>query len=284
MRSLRRRAFERKQKATRFFNAWFYSKMKRKKVLLGIVLFGSISAFYVFNENKYLESQLRGKLIEVSGNISKAAGLIVQEVVVEGRSKTRKNALLQALQVSEGDNILTINIKEMKDRINKLPWVKFARIERHFPNKISLTLVERTPMARWQTNRMLKLIDDHGDVIPVVDLTSFSNLPIIIGKNAPKIAGQILRTLSSEPHLFRRVKSLTLVSDRRWDVELDNQINVHLPEKNPGKAWTHLATVEQGHNIFGDQVQGIDMRLENQLIIKIEKNKSSPGKVRGRNT
>ena len=284
MRSLRRRAFERKQKATRFFNAWFYSKMKRKKVLLGMVLFGSISAFYVFNENKYLESQLRGKLIEVSGNISKAAGLIVQEVVVEGRSKTRKNALLQALQVSEGDNILTINIKEMKDRINKLPWVKFARIERHFPNKISLTLVERTPMARWQTNRMLKLIDDHGDVIPVVDLTSFSNLPIIIGKNAPKIAGQILRTLSNEPHLFRRVKSLTLISDRRWDVELDNQINVHLPEKNPGKAWTHLATVEQGHNIFGDQVQGIDMRLENQLIIKIEKNKSSPGKVRGRNT
>ena len=284
MRSLRRRAFERKQKATRFFNAWFYSKMKRKKVLLGMVLFGSISAFYVFNEHKYLESQLRGKLIEVSDDISKAAGLIVQEVIVEGRSKTRKKALLQALQVSEGDNILTINITEMKDRINKLPWVKFARIERHFPNKISLTLVERTPMARWQTNRMLKLIDDHGDIIPVVDLTSFSNLPIIIGKNAPKIAGQILRTLSNEPHLFRRVKSLTLVSDRRWDVELDNQINVHLPEKNPGKAWTHLATVEQGHNIFGDQVQGIDMRLENQLIIKIEKNKSSPGKVRGRNT
>ena len=111
-----------------------------------------------------------------------------------------------------------------------------------------------------------------------------SNLPIIIGKNAPKIASQILKTLSNEPHLFRRVKSLTLVSDRRWDVQLDNEINVHLPEKSPGKAWAHLATVEQGHNIFGDQIQGIDMRLENQLIIKIEKNKKSPGKVRGRTT
>ncbi len=284
MRSLRRLMFERRQKATRLFTTWFFSKMKRKKVLLGVVLFGSISAVYVFSDYKYLESQLRGKLIEVSGDISKAAGLVVQEVIVEGRSKTRKSTLLQALQVSEGDNILAINMAEMKDRINKLPWVKFARIERHFPNKISLTLVERTPMARWQTNRMLKLIDDHGAVIPVLDLAKFSNLPIIIGKNAPKIAGQILRTLSNEPHLFRRVKSLTLVSDRRWDVQLDNQINVHLPEKNPGKAWTHLATVEQGHNIFGDQVQGIDMRLENQLIIKIEKNKSSPGKVRGRNT
>ena len=267
MRSLRRRSFERKQKAKRLFNIWFFSKMKRTKILLGVLLIGSISAVPVFYEYKYLESQLRSKLIEASGNISKTVGLTVREVIVEGRSKTRKSVLLQALQVSEGDNILAINITEMKDRINKLPWVKSARIERHFTNKISLTLFERTPMARWQTNRILKLIDVHGDVIPIVDLTRFSNLPIIIGKNAPKIAGQILNTLSNEPHLFRRVKSLTLVSDRRWDVQLDNQINVHLPEKNPGKAWAHLATVEQGHNIFGDQVQGIDMRLENQLII-----------------
>ena len=284
MRSLIRHSFERKQKAKRLFNIWFFAKMKRTKMLLGVILIGSISAVPVFYEYKYLESQLRSKLIEASGNISKTVGLIVREVIVEGRSKTKKSALLQALQVSEGDNILAINITEMQDRIKKLPWVKSARIERHFPNKISLTLFERTPMARWQTNRMLKLIDVDGDVIPRVDLTRFSNLPIIIGKNAPKIAGQILKTLSNEPNLFRRVKSLTLVSDRRWDVQLDNQINVHLPEKNPGKAWAHLATVEQGHNIFGDQVQGIDMRLEDQLIIKIEKNKTSPGKVRGRNT
>ena len=284
MRSLRRHSFERKQKAKRLFNIWFFAKMKRTKILLGVLLIGSFSAVPVFYEYKYLESQLRSKLIEASSNIPITAGLIVREVIVEGRSKTKKSALLQALQVSEGDNILAINITEMKDRINKLPWVKSARIERHFPNKISLTLFERTPMARWQTNRILKLIDVHGDVIPIVDLTRFSNLPIIIGKNAPKIAGQILNTLSNEPHLFRRVKSLTLVSDRRWDVQLDNQINVHLPEKNPGKAWAHLATVEQGHNIFGDQIQGIDMRLENQLIIKIEKNKTIPGKVRGRNT
>lgn len=284
MRSLRRRSFERKQKTTRLFYIWFLSKMKRKLFLGGAVLLGSISAVYVFNEYKYLESQLKGKLIEISGNVSEAAGLVVREVIVEGRLKTRKSTLLKALKVSEGDNILAINMMEMRDRINKLPWIKYARIERHLPNKITLTLVERTPMARWQTNRMLKLIDDHGDVIPKVDLAKFSYLPIIIGKNAPKIAGQILKTLSNEPHLFRRVKSLTLVSDRRWDVRLDNQINVHLPEKNPGRAWTHLATVEQGHNIFGDQVQGIDMRLENQLIIKIEKNKSSRGKVKGRNT
>ena len=146
-----------------------------------MVLFGSVSAVSVFYEYEYLESQLRSKLIEVFDNIAKTTGLNVREVTVEGRLKTKKSALLQALEVSEGDNILAINMTEMKDRINKLPWIKSARIERHLPNKISLTLFERTPMARWQTNKMLELIDIHGDVIPRVDVSRFSNLPIIIG-------------------------------------------------------------------------------------------------------
>ncbi|MGB1844358.1 MAG: cell division protein FtsQ/DivIB, partial [Thalassobaculaceae bacterium] len=147
MRSLRSRSFERKQKAKRLFDIWFFSRIKRKKILLGAVLFGSVSAVSVFYEYEYLESQLRSKLIEASGKIAKTTGLNVREVTVEGRLKTKKSALLQALQVSEGDNILAINMTEMKDRINKLPWIKSARIERHLPNKISLTLVERTPMA-----------------------------------------------------------------------------------------------------------------------------------------
>ena len=48
MRSLRSRSFERKQKAKRLFDIWFFSKIKRKKVLLGVVLFGSVSAVSVF--------------------------------------------------------------------------------------------------------------------------------------------------------------------------------------------------------------------------------------------
>ena len=88
---------------------------------------------------------------------------------------------------------------KMRDRINKLPWVKSARVERHFPNKISLTLVERTPMARWQTNRTLKLIDIHGDVIPRVDLPDFQ-FTNNYWQKCTKIASQILKTLSNEPH------------------------------------------------------------------------------------
>ena len=74
MRSLRSRSFERKQKAKRLFDILFFSKIKRKKVLLGVVLFGSVSAVSIFYEYEYLESQLRSKLIEASGKIAKQPG------------------------------------------------------------------------------------------------------------------------------------------------------------------------------------------------------------------
>jgi len=284
MRSLRGGAFAPKPREKSHSKRWSFTKITKKMVLVFIALFVCISATHILNHYKTFINQAAAGFSEISSDFSKMTGLVVKEVIVEGRAKTNKTDLLAALQISEGDSILRININKIRERINKLPWIKSVRVERHFPNKISLSLVERVPLARWQKNRQLSLIDTQGDIIPRVDLARFLHLPIIIGENAPKLARQILKILSKEPHLFRRVRSVTLVSDRRWDVRLDNQIDVHLPEKNPQKAWAHLATVEHGHSILGSEVQGIDMRLENQLIIKLEKRKTSPTKTPGRTT
>ena len=284
MRSLRGGAFAPKPREKSHSKLRPFTKITKKMVLVFIALFVCISATHILNHHKTFINQAAAGFSEISSDFSKMTGLVVKEVIVEGRAKTNKTDLLAALQISEGDSILTINIHKIRERINKLPWIKTVRVERHFPNKISLSLLERVPLARWQKNRQLSLIDMQGDIIPRVDLARFLHLPIIIGENAPKLARQILKILSKEPHLFRRVRSVTLVSDRRWDVRLDNQIDVHLPEKNPQKAWAHLATVEHGQSILGSEVQGIDMRLENQLIIKLEKRKPSPTKTPGRTT
>ena len=284
MRSLTGKAFAPKAQEKIRSKIWPFTRVTKKLVLVFIALFVCTSAAHILYHYKTFIKQASAGFTEISADISNITGLVVKEVIVEGRTKTNKTELLAALQISEGDSILPLNINKIRERINKLPWIKSVRVERHFPNKISLSLVERVPLARWQKNRQLSLIDMEGDIIPRVDLARFLHLPIIIGENAPKLAHQILKILSKEPHLFRRVRSVTLVSDRRWDVRLDNQIDVHLPEKNPQKAWAHLATVEHGHSILGSEVQGIDMRLQNQLIIKLEKRKTSPTKTPGRTT
>tara|TARA_Y100000588_G_scaffold342540_1_gene387401 strand:- start:2108 stop:2845 length:738 start_codon:yes stop_codon:yes gene_type:complete len=218
---------------------------------------------------------------------SNATGLVVNDVLVEGRARTKKYDLLEALQVSMGVSILQLDIEKIQNRIRELDWIENARIERRLPDTLFLSITEREPTALWQKEGRLSLIDRYGTIIldgKRHNLEQFRHLPVVIGDKAPFIAGAFLAVLSSEPKLFARVKSITLVSGRRWNVRLDNHIDIQLPEKNPAKAWAHLAKVERGHNILKKDVVAVDMRLQDQFIIRLIPTSEPRSKKPGRST
>ena len=112
----------------------------------------------------------------------------------------------------------------------------------------------------------------------------FQHLPIIIGNDAPAKVKQVLPILKKEPELFRRVKALTFVGSRRWNVRVDDKIDIKLPEKQIDKAWSHLATIEKGHKVLNDDVIAVDMRIIDQFIIKLTPAKASVIRKPGRTT
>ena len=216
--------------------------------------------------------------------ISGAAGLVVDEVLVNGRQNTTKNSLLEALNVKLGEPILGLDLDVIQSRVVALPWVKTAQIQRQLPDKVVINLVERRPTGRWQRNGRLALIDEDGVTIRKLSGDLFQHLPIIIGNDAPAKVKQVLPILKKEPELFRRVKALTFVSSRRWNVRVDDKIDIKLPEKQIDKAWSHLATIEKGHKVLNDDVVAVDMRIIDQFIIKLTPAKASVIKKPGRTT
>jgi cell division protein FtsQ len=222
-------------------------------------------------------------IIEMGRSVSDATGLLVVDVLVNGRKKTKKSSLLNASNIKFGEPILGVDIKAMQGRISNLPWVETVKIERQLPNRIIINLNERKPIGRWQRDGQLRLIDQNGVVISILTHNMFQNLPIIIGKGAPKKAKSILLTLKQEPLLFDRVNALTFVTGRRWDVRLDDKINIKLPEHGVEEAWASLATIEKGHKVLGKDVIAIDMRIPEKFIIKLTPAKAAdirkPGKT-----
>lgn len=236
-------------------------------------------AFQINDINRYTYSIIT----EMGRSVSIATGLLVEDVLVNGRKKTKKSSLLSASNIKFGEPILGVDIKAIQGRISNLPWVETVRIERQLPNTIIINLTERKPIGRWQRDGQLSLIDQNGFVISTLTHNMFQNLPIIIGKDAPKKAKKILLTLKQEPLLFDRVNALTFVTSRRWDVRLDNKINIKLPEHGIGEAWASLATIEKGHKVLGKDVIAVDMRIPEKFIIQLTPAKASgirkPGKT-----
>jgi cell division protein FtsQ len=211
-------------------------------------------------------------------------GLVVADVRVEGREATDRDAILAALGTAPGSPILAVNPGRAKEQLEKLPWVHSAVVERRLPDTIYVRLVERKPLAVWQHGGNLELIDREGTVIPVSHLDRFAKLPLVVGEHAANHAAELLDILSTEPDLAPRVTAAIRVGDRRWNLRIDNAIDVLLPADSTASAWAELANLERSSAILKRDVQVVDVRLPDRLVVRVnpEVPKEAPASKKGR--
>jgi cell division protein FtsQ len=215
---------------------------------------------------------------------SAALGMRIASVRIEGRATTDRAAILAALDAGPGMPILAVDPARAEKRLESLPWVSSALIERQLPDMLYVRLVERTPLALWQHDGKLQLIDDTGAVIPVTRLDRFAKLPLVVGPDAAPRAAQLLAMLATEPDLAARVSAAVRVGGRRWNLRVDGRIDVLLPADDPAGAWAALARLERSSTILERDVEAIDMRLGDRLVVRVspEAPKATPAAGKGR--
>lgn len=198
-----------------------------------------------------------------------ALGLRVADIRVEGRATTDRATILAALGAGPGTPILAVDPMRAEKRLEALPWVSSAAIERRLPDTLYVRLVERRPLALWQHDGKLQLIDDGGAVIPGARLDRFAKLPLVVGPDAASQAARLLAMLAREPNLDRRVSAAVLVGGRRWNLRIDGRIDVLLPAGDAAGAWAALARVERSSAILDRNVETVDMRLPDRFVVRV---------------
>lgn len=224
-------------------------------------------------------NHLRQEMIALSAK----SGLTVQEVLVTGRSNASRDSILGALRLARGEPMLAFDPHEAKVRIEALPWVKHATVLRRLPDAVMVRLQERNAVALWQNHGKFHLIDDRGEVILVDTLEVYSDFLVVVGEDAPRYASELLHVLGSQIGLMGRVRSAVRVGGRRWNLRLDNDIDVRLPEIDVSAAWARLAEYERTHDILARDISVLDLRLPDRLIVRRNPDSLTPAKG-GRDT
>ena len=211
--------------------------------------------------------------------LSAEAGLVVSDVVVQGRGRTGGDAILAALGAARGTPMLAINPAAAKARLEALPWIRSASVERLLPDTLYVQVTERQPLALWQRKGKLQLIDREGAVVAVPSLDEFTDLIILVGQDAPKAAAPLLEMLASEPALRPHVAAAVRVGGRRWNLKLDSGIDIELPEDNVGAAWHQLAQLDRTDGLLERDILKVDLRLPDRLVLQVpEPAKPAPAK------
>jgi cell division protein FtsQ len=202
-------------------------------------------------------------------SIKRGTGVVaLDKLTVEGRYRTTRDALRNALQIKKGDNLFASDPWSIKRRLEALPWVRSATVERRFPATLVVKIVERTAVARYRDKTGMVLVDESGAIIAAPPEKEHEALILLSGDGAPASAASLVKLLEQHPALARNVVAAARQGQRRWDLTFDGGAVVRLPEGYEQAAVAKFAEFERLHALLARGAVTYDMRLPDRLTIR----------------
>lgn len=211
---------------------------------------------------------IRTKILDLVNLRLSEYGFTFDELYAEGIQNLTLEEIKLCIPHHASNAITAINLSSAHNKLLKNRWIKSASITRMLPNKIRIIIEEREPIAIWQNNRKLFLIDETGFAITDKPIQNFLDLPHVIGEDADIYAGELISDIKRHPELRPYILSASRYGQRRWNLNLKQDITVKMPEKNFDIAYDYLAELNKAHKLFDQNYKTIDLRNSEKYYIE----------------
>lgn len=103
-----------------------------------------------------------------------------EQIELTGGQMVGREAIVSKFYADRGKSVLRVPLDERRKAIEELPWVESASVQRILPNRVRVTITERTPVAFLRNGTELALIDARGVILDRPDGHDFQ-FPIVSG-------------------------------------------------------------------------------------------------------
>ncbi len=201
---------------------------------------------------------------------SSGAGFTVRQVDISGAVNQPKLSIYREVLEGGSDSMLLVDLPAMRARLATLPWVRDASIQRRWPDRLEVHIVERKPAALWQYRGRIRLIDADGVTLPAVDLAPFARLPLIVGPAADGQAAQLLKLVATQPALARDMEAALWIGQRRWDLRMKSGETISLPEGPAAQAaLMRFAEIDRETPLLGRGFVRFDLRIPDKMVVRV---------------
>lgn len=210
-----------------------------------------------------------GQVDQFVGKASAAAGFAISEIKIAGQVQLNEIEVLEALDIHPGSSLLTYDAPQALDRLSRNGWVAGASVRKIYPGTLKIALQERQPLGLWQRGSLVSLIDRTGTVIADTVADRFAALPLFVGHGANVKAEAFLELLDRYPAIRSRVRAAVHISGRRWDLVLDNDIEIKLPETDIESALAELLRLNAEAGLMTRDIVVVDLRRKGEVIVRL---------------
>jgi cell division protein FtsQ len=148
----------------------------------------------------------------VAGAVVASPFLDVDRVVVKGNTRMLGADIEAASQIHRGDAMVWLDSGAAVTRIDALPWIRGAHVEREWPGTVKITVTERTAVGWVDTGSGPALVDGTGRVLERVE-TAPTDLPQIVDPLLVPPVGATIEPVVGA-HVARKLRGLARAGTR----------------------------------------------------------------------
>ncbi len=204
------------------------------------------------------------------------------ELVVTGCDDVRSAEVLRQARIQIGQNIWSVSGASTAERIQRIPWIREARVERILPDRVTITVSERVPVAKMEHPQLGWVgMDGAGILMPLRD-SEIAGLPALEGLDqgvfrfgarvGPECNDQLLALLArvqeEGPETVRRFPALSVESD--GDVlfrDLPFAAEIRLGREDLVRRWRDLSERLPRMLALSPRYRYIDLRFPGQGMV-----------------
>jgi cell division protein FtsQ len=247
-----------------------YVRMFLRTGLPTIVLVGAVGIWFGHEPNRLA---LIAQLTQLREDFEARPEFRVSLARVEGASPELAEAVRAKLQLPLPMSSFDIDLDAARGRIEALDAVARADLRVRSGGVLQVLITERVPMAIWRTEGGLTLVDATGHrVAGLLSRSDRPDLPLIAGDGADLMMPEALALFDAAGPLAPRIRGLVRMGERRWDVVLDRDQRVMLPEKNPVQAMERLLALDHAQDIMNRDILTVDLRSDHRPTLRLTPN------------
>src|SRR6185369_11761389 len=104
----------------------------------------------------------------------------LKSIEVSSARHLTRDEILGMAGVEPGKDLLRMNLKRMGEHILQNPWVETVRINRYFPDAVSIVITEREPVAIVNMG-FIYYLDKKGNIFKVLNQGDKLDFPVVTG-------------------------------------------------------------------------------------------------------
>jgi cell division protein FtsQ len=198
-----------------------------------------------------------------------AFGFRIAAVSLSGPKEVSREEVLTTAGVTGHASLLFLDADAARARLLANPWIADAAVLKLFPDRLQITITERQAFALWQEDGRVSVVASDGTVLEPFVEDRYRGLPLVVGKGAERQAKDFLAILDRYPTIRAALRASILVAERRWNLRLDNGIDVRLPEGDVEQALDRLVALDRDKKLLSRDIVAVDLRLPDRVSVRL---------------